>query len=573
MKCSPNTPTVLFWALSGRAPFAPTETDGMQIASAIVHEAAPCLRAVCDADADAVSEGLAACVSKALSKAPAERFSGARAMSTALEEVLHGSTEAELPAHWTPQRVNCTRVPISREEDAELWERVEKRTVESLPDFALVGMERVQNRALWHKYRTYCALQQPVNELELFHYAEPRDVELIVNSSSVSFDPRLGGGEHGGEYGGGAYFAQHAIYPVAYGNGWLEGGVELEREASAAITLLLAKVSLGCCKDFGARCRSRRGTLAAEAAGVPPGLRDWAQCDDALESAAAAQSHSVPRVGRHGMSAFSRPPVRGPNKLYDSVTGTEGDLAWANNPRLRDQGEKFGKQYVTFDPNQAYPALVLQLERRPGVTQQFAAAAEQEAIGKDDREMAVGTRVYVQPPEALHSTYTDGIRGVVCRGFTVSWIGANSHCLRINDGEVVVLKLRHYNWHVCVGEPEPELQPEPEPKLEPAPREHSNSRLGSAIWLKPYLEIPSSLSSTASVEPEVLRRFSFSRTESAGRPKPEPEPEPEPKLEPAPGNQSRHHQLGSARWLAPLASTTTVESQVPQRYSSSRIEI
>jgi hypothetical protein len=50
---------------------------------------------------------------------------------------------------------------------------------------------------------------------------------------------------------------------------------------------------------------------------------------------------------------------------------------------------------------------VLQLERRPEVTQQFAAAAEQEAIGKDDREMALGTRVYVQPPEALHSTYTD----------------------------------------------------------------------------------------------------------------------------------------------------------------------
>eukprot|EP01047_Picozoa_sp_COSAG01_P038665 COSAG01_NODE_3151_length_6502_cov_6.673903_7_plen_555_part_00 len=551
----PKNPTVLFWALSGRAPFAPAETDGMQIASAIVHEAAPCLRAVCDADADAdtVSEGLAGFVSKALSKAPAERFSGARAMSTALEGVLHA--EAELPAYWTPQRVNCTRVPISREEDAELWERVEKRTLESLPDFALVGMERVQNKALWHKYRTYCSLQQPVNELELFHYAEPRDVELIVNSSSVSFDPRLGGGEHGGEYGGGAYFAQHAIYPVAYGNGWLEGGVELEREASAEITLLLAKVSLGCCKDFGARCRSGRGTLAAEAAGVPPGLRDWGQCDDALESAAAAQSRSVPRVGRHGMSAFSRPPVRGANELYDSVTGTEGDLAWANNPRLRDQGALFGKQYVTFDPNQAYPELVLRLERRPEVTQQFAAAAEQEAIGKDDREMALGTRVYVQPPEALggHSTYTDGIRGVVCPGFTVSWIGANSHCLRINDGEVVMLKLRHYNWHVCVGEPEPEPepQPEPEPKLEPTPREHSNSRLGSANWLK-HLENPSSLSSTASVEPEVL----------------EPEP--------APGNQSRHHQLvsyGSARWLAPLVSTTTVESQVPQRYSSSRMEI
>eukprot|EP01047_Picozoa_sp_COSAG01_P038661 COSAG01_NODE_3151_length_6502_cov_6.673903_3_plen_110_part_00 len=46
---------VLFWALSGRVPFAPTEKDRNKIAYAITHEAAPRLGALCDVGA--VSDG------------------------------------------------------------------------------------------------------------------------------------------------------------------------------------------------------------------------------------------------------------------------------------------------------------------------------------------------------------------------------------------------------------------------------------------------------------------------------------------------------------------------------------
>ena len=61
-------------------------------------------------------------------------------------------------------------------------ERVEARVAESLPDFALVGMERVQNKALWRKYSTYCAGQEVVDERELFHYAPPEALEKILSS-------------------------------------------------------------------------------------------------------------------------------------------------------------------------------------------------------------------------------------------------------------------------------------------------------------------------------------------------------------------------------------------------------
>jgi hypothetical protein len=49
---------------------------------------------------------------------------------------------------------------------------------------------------------------------------------------------------------------------------------------------------------------------------------------------------------------------------YNSVSGTEANLEWTNNPRLIEQGERFGRQFVTFSPWQAYPELVVYLEKR-----------------------------------------------------------------------------------------------------------------------------------------------------------------------------------------------------------------
>ena len=52
---------------------------------------------------------------------------------------------------------------------------------------------------------------------------------------------------------------------------------------------------------------------------------------------------------------------------YDSVSGTEGDLEWVKHPMFKGRGHEYGRQYVTFDPCQAYPEFVVTLQRRRAV--------------------------------------------------------------------------------------------------------------------------------------------------------------------------------------------------------------
>ena len=128
-----------------------------------------------------------------------------------------------MPENWTPMEANAARVPVEAAADRALWEKVEARIAESLPDFRLVSLERVQNRALWRKYAAFRAElaeehgEEAVNERELFHWAPTDAVEKIVSSSERGFIPQIGGGE----YGSGTYFAQHAVYSVAYTGKWL----------------------------------------------------------------------------------------------------------------------------------------------------------------------------------------------------------------------------------------------------------------------------------------------------------------------------------------------------------------
>ena len=51
---------------------------------------------------------------------------------------------------------------------------------------------------------------------------------------------------------------------------------------------------------------------------------------------------------------------------------------------------------MTFETHQAYPELVLHLKRKEETTRQFQGAEVQEILGKADKEMAPGTRIYVQ---------------------------------------------------------------------------------------------------------------------------------------------------------------------------------
>ena len=228
----------------------------------------------------------------ALKKPLDERFNTATEMAAQLKRAT------EMPAHWSTMdgASDIKLVDIPEAENQDLWTGLSARVAESLPDFALESVQRVQNKVLWRKYQVYkdgLAQQHGddiTDERELFHYANPDVVQKVINSRTVGFDPRLGGGE----YGAGTYFAQHAIYSAAYGGGWLDGDAAKELAARPTITVVLAKVVLGHCKDFGARCRSSRGDAAATAAGVAPGLRaDWGE-----------------PIGRGGAAGFHRPPPR-----------------------------------------------------------------------------------------------------------------------------------------------------------------------------------------------------------------------------------------------------------------------
>ena len=333
-------------------------------------------------------------------------------------------------------------VDVEKDSEPRLWARLADKVSESLPDFELELVQRVQNKVLWRKYSDFKKQmaeqygEDVVNERELFHYAKPDVVQKVVKSKTVGFDPRLGDGE----YGAGTYFAEHAIYPVAYGCGWLDGDTEQEMRAEPTVALLLAKVALGRCKDFGARCRSERGDAAAAEAGLAPRLKDdWGD-----------------PVGRHGAAGFHRPPPfpeAGPDEFYHSVTGTEGDLQWSRNRRLKASGRQFGRQYVSFETAQAYPELLLHLRRRPGRELQLewetrlkeAELAEQHK-GEQDKELRVGTRVHIDG-QWFEGTYQPFEGTYVRREAT--WVGANNHLLKHSQLErSFQLKKGVLPWHV-----------------------------------------------------------------------------------------------------------------------------
>ena len=47
--------------------------------------------------------------------------------------------------------------------------------------------------------------------------------------------------------------------------------------------------------------------------------------------------------------------------LYDSVCGTEGNLAWSSNEMMKKDGARLGQRYVVFETAQAYPSVLITL--------------------------------------------------------------------------------------------------------------------------------------------------------------------------------------------------------------------
>ena len=232
-----------------------------------------------------------------------------------------------------------------------LWQRVCKRVLDSLPLFEVVKIEQVVNRFLWERYcaKAYDLVRNNgnANERELFHVSHG-DLDFIIKGTNAAgLDPRLKN-PGGCEYGNGVYFAACAAYCAAYLQGWLDEDMD---PPAGEIQMLMALVSLGECKDFGPLCTSSRGNKFAQDQGVAPGLQDfWG----------VLPKKDQPAVHRN------RPPPKNMSQqnseLYDSVCGTEADLAWSPNKMLKADGARLGKQYVVFEAAQSYPSLRITLK-------------------------------------------------------------------------------------------------------------------------------------------------------------------------------------------------------------------
>ena len=140
---------VMFTLLTGACPFAPEDQAAYTILYAIRNASVAGILQVSRRDAQ-ISTGVSEIICKALEKELRARYASAAEMAEAIK------TAAQLPAHWVPMdaRSNCVQVPLPRTEDPTLWERVEERISDSLPDFDLLSVERVQNLPLWRKYST-----------------------------------------------------------------------------------------------------------------------------------------------------------------------------------------------------------------------------------------------------------------------------------------------------------------------------------------------------------------------------------------------------------------------------------
>ena len=84
-------------------------------------------------------------------------------------------------------------------EDREVWRDVQARVAESLPEYRVIGIDRLQNTELWRQYTFRChqlAYQDgDANEKTLFHWSMPQVVRKIIEEG---FEPRLGSeGEYG----------------------------------------------------------------------------------------------------------------------------------------------------------------------------------------------------------------------------------------------------------------------------------------------------------------------------------------------------------------------------------------
>ena len=190
-----------------------------------------------------------------------------------------------------------------------MWNYMQARIKKDLPFAKVCGLRRFGIRNLWEQFKLQKALaaarnndQNPNTQL-LFH-ASPHPSRITgtgYGENGNGFDPRCG---NGGTYGTGAYFAEHAFYPV-------EIHPKIQN-SDGTYHILVAEVIVGQEKDYG-------NNLARD---------------------------------------LTRPPnMSTTGCLYDSVSGTENGIAVR-----RGMTDEIGRQIVVFGVDRSYPHYLLTIK-------------------------------------------------------------------------------------------------------------------------------------------------------------------------------------------------------------------
>ena len=124
---------------------------------------------------------------------------------------------SKYPRDWKPHPKSEDYLVFALPTTSDEYRKVETKFKESLPDFAIVSIKRVQNRWLWMRYsqaKTQLAKKNAgaVNEMELFHGAKETSSDYIC-ASEEGFDMRF---SRQGLWGQANYFAVKAFYSHHY---------------------------------------------------------------------------------------------------------------------------------------------------------------------------------------------------------------------------------------------------------------------------------------------------------------------------------------------------------------------
>jgi len=254
------------------------------------------------------------------------------------------------------------------------------RVHESLPEWDIVDMVQIFNRALVSKYADYrhrvaTRRNGDPNERMLFHYCREEIIPKIWQQGE-GHDPRL---SVWAEVGKGAYFSEHLIYGYAYKYSlWPSPPsfvVKPEPPLGSTMRVFVTLVSLGNVADMGPGCETCPS----------PTWDDWKK-EFAYQK---SDSDLSPKPTRPPAMLLSSEAAQRQHLLdlmqvkneprFDSVTSTEGDMAnhpastckdssgrricEIMHPRLKECPNKWGKQYVVFETAASCPMFIVTVSK------------------------------------------------------------------------------------------------------------------------------------------------------------------------------------------------------------------